>query len=61
MKLKFNGHEFYSFYCRYGLLGASGCGKTTILSIIVGMRNLDKGEILVFGAKPGRGYLTDIF
>ncbi|XP_021950774.1 ABC transporter G family member 23 [Folsomia candida] len=37
----------------YGLLGSSGCGKTTILSCIVGLRKLDEGKILVCGAKPG--------
>lgn len=39
--------------CRYGLLGPSGCGKTTFLSCLVGRQNLDSGEILVFGGKPG--------
>ncbi|SPP80792.1 ABC transporter G family member 23 isoform X1 [Drosophila guanche] len=37
----------------YGLLGASGCGKTTLLSTIVGRRYLDSGEIFVLGGKPG--------
>ncbi|ODM87848.1 ABC transporter G family member 23 [Orchesella cincta] len=37
----------------YGLLGASGCGKTTMLSCLVGLRQLDSGDIRVFGAKPG--------
>ncbi len=40
----------------YGLLGASGCGKTTLLSILVGLKNLDKkdgGQLLVFGGRPG--------
>ncbi|XP_029173372.1 ABC transporter G family member 23-like isoform X2 [Nylanderia fulva] len=38
----------------YGLLGASGCGKTTLLSCIVGVKNIDSGDIWVLGGKPGR-------
>ncbi|KAH0950241.1 hypothetical protein HN011_009186 [Eciton burchellii] len=37
----------------YGLLGASGCGKTTILTCIVGVRNLSNGQIWVLGGNPG--------
>ena len=37
----------------YSLLGASGCGKTTLLACTVGMRRLDRGDIRILGAKPG--------
>ncbi|XP_059481223.1 ABC transporter G family member 20-like [Neocloeon triangulifer] len=39
--------------CIYGLLGASGCGKTTLLTCIVGRRKLMSGQILVLGGRPG--------
>lgn len=38
---------------RYGLLGASGCGKTTLLSCIVGRKRLNSGDIFVLGGRPG--------
>jgi len=39
----------------YGLLGSSGCGKTTLLSIIVGRHVLESGELIVLGGLPGDG------
>jgi len=37
----------------YGLLGASGCGKTSLLSVIVGRRSLNSGKVSVMGGEPG--------
>ncbi len=39
----------------YSLLGSSGCGKTTLLSCIVGLKNLNSGEVLISGKKGGQG------
>jgi len=37
----------------YGLLGASGCGKTSLLSVLVGRRVVDSGRVTVMGGEPG--------
>jgi ABC-type oligopeptide transport system ATPase subunit len=39
----------------YGLVGESGCGKTTSARLIVGMYPIDRGEIL-FTSKDGKTY-----
>ena len=39
--------------CSYGLLGASGCGKTTLLRCALGRVPFQSGKILILGKPPG--------
>ena len=42
-----------SVSCSFGLLGASGCGKTTLLRCILSSLDPEYGEITVLGMEPG--------
>ena len=48
---KIKSVTFVSF--SFGLLGASGCGKTTLLRCILSSLEPDYGEITVLGMEPG--------
>jgi len=37
-----------------GLVGPNGSGKTTLLSILMGHKRPTKGEVRIFGMKPGK-------
>ena len=45
--------EFHNSFNRYGLLGASVCVKTTLLSCLLGRPRLNSGDILVLRYEPG--------
>lgn len=38
----------------YAMMGSSGCGKTTLISCLVGVSNLDSGDIEIFGEPTRR-------
>ena len=38
-----------------GLLGSNGAGKTTFISLVLGLRSRDGGELTVLGQRPGDG------
>lgn len=35
-------------------MGASGCGKTTLIEVLVGLKQLDRGSVSLFGDDVGR-------
>ena len=41
---------------RVGILGANGCGKTTLLKHLMGVLVPKNGSVRVFGVDPGKGY-----
>ena len=45
----------------YGILGASGCGKTTLLRTIAGLTKPLNGEITIDGKKIGKPYKNDVY
>jgi ABC-type multidrug transport system ATPase subunit len=45
------------FYLSYSLMGASGCGKTTLISSLIGTLELDSGEIAIFDEEPRKNKL----
>lgn len=44
----------------YGLLGANGTGKTTLMKLICGLITPDKGSILLDGEKTPQDYAQDL-
>ena len=37
----------------FALLGPTGCGKTSLIKVILGRIQIDSGSVLVYGMKPG--------
>ena len=62
--------KLFCVLCSFGLLGASGCGKTTLLRCILSSLDPEYGEITVLGMElgiksshvPGRdvGYMPQV-
>ncbi|KAK5638401.1 hypothetical protein RI129_012696 [Pyrocoelia pectoralis] len=40
----------------YGLLGASGCGKTTLLECLIGRKSVNQGDVEILGEKLHHGH-----
>lgn len=45
----------------YGILGQSGCGKTTLLRTIAGLKRPIKGKIFIDGEEVGRGNVKNAY
>lgn len=43
-----------------GIVGKNGCGKTTLLRIILGLIHVDKGDVMVFNEKVLSGMLGNL-
>lgn len=46
--------DFSKIHFSYALMGSSGCGKTTLISCIVGIQSLDGGHIDVLNDNLGK-------
>lgn len=43
-----------------GIIGSNGCGKTTLLKIILGLIHPNKGEVIINGRKVNSGFLGNL-